>query len=180
MVTASEAAAILGFKAHPSSTKKSVFRSKTGQTKPFKGNAFTRHGQLNEPVACKRYEEVTGRILVKEDCGLLQHPHFPRLGGSPDGITICGRLIEVKCPANRARIFPGKCPDYYNPQLQMLMQIMDLDVADFIQYSPASPFEPEIIDVTEVKRDDEFWNNIMLPGLLGFIEELDEFLATSR
>jgi putative phage-type endonuclease len=175
LVTASESGAVLGFKAHPSSTRKSVFRSKTGQTKPFKGNMYTRHGQQFEPIAAKRYEEVTGRTLVHEDIGLLRHLVHLRFGGSPDGVTLCGRLLEIKCPAKRERIFPGKCPDYYLTQLQMLMEIMDLEVADFVQYAPASPWEPEICDVTEIKRDRKFWNDVMLPGLLDFIEELDEF-----
>ena len=67
----------------------------------FKGNKFTQHGQLMESAALERYEVETGHTV--ESFGLLVSEKEPWLGGSPDGITSCGRLIEVKCPYFRKK-----------------------------------------------------------------------------
>ena len=45
------------------------------------------------------------------------------------------------------------------PQLQLCMEILDLEEADFIQYKPAETNwpRPEEFDVVNVKRDREWW-----------------------
>jgi hypothetical protein len=50
--------------------------------------------------------------------------------GSPDGVTTCGRLLEVKCPK---RIVEEVEP-YYNAQCQLNMEVMNLEWCDFVKY----------------------------------------------
>lgn len=58
-----------------------------------KGNHFTLHGQLHEPLALKEYKKATGCRV--EQYGLIVSKEKPWLACSPDGVTHCGRLVEV-------------------------------------------------------------------------------------
>ena len=53
----------------------------------------------------------------------------------------------------------GDVPVHYMPQLQMCMEILDLEEADFIQYKPAETNwpRPEEFTVVNIKRDREWW-----------------------
>ena len=73
-------------------------------------------------------------------------------------------------------------PEHYMPQLQLCMEILDLEEADFIQYKPAETNwpRPEEFVVVNVKRDSE-WFKTYLPVMrefwdkvLYFREHLDE------
>jgi hypothetical protein len=66
--------------------------------------------------------------------------------GSPDGVTLCGRLIEIKCPKT---LYRGGIPPYYNIQVQINMEVMNLEVCDFVQYDVATG---ELL-IFEVPRD---------------------------
>lgn len=169
MLTCSDVAAVLGVNKYCS--RNQVLKRKMGLIRPFMGNAATRHGIEFEPIALQKYEEYTGHTLVKEDIGLLAHPVYLRLGGSPDGVTTGGILIEIKCPLSR-QIIPGTIPEYYIPQVQMLLEIMDLELAHFVQYKPSDLFRQEQLEIVEIKRDRK-WFADALPVLLDFIHELD-------
>ena len=80
------------------------------------------------------------------------------------------------------QIVPGEVPIHYMPQLQLCMEILDLESADFIQYKPAETNwpKPEEFDVVNVPRDREWWKT-NLPimrefweKVLYFREHLDE------
>jgi hypothetical protein len=102
------------------------------------------------------------------------------LGGSPDGVSESGKLVEIKCPMMR-KIEPC-VPEHYMPQLQLCMEILDLEEADFIQYKPADfnwP-NPEEFVVVNVKRDREWWKTYLpvmkefWDKVLYYREHLDE------
>ena len=171
MITCSDMAAVLGM--NPYSNKNDVFNKKTGQAKPFRGNAATRRGTELEPVAMKAYEKKSGKTTWPEDIGLMQHPVYAEIGGSPDGITLDGILVEIKCPMSR-RIVNGSCPKYYIPQVQVLMEIFDLDQTHFVQYRPETRYTDEVCDITVINRDRE-WFKRALPQLRGFMQEVVEF-----
>ena len=59
----------------------------------FKGNAFTLHGQLHEPLALKEYKKLTGCKVAQY--GLVTSKDEPWLACSPDGVTHCKKLVEV-------------------------------------------------------------------------------------
>ena len=118
----------------------------------FTGNAATEHGEKYEDEARQLYESKYGETV--HELGLLPHPTIKFLSGSPDGVTESGRLIEIKCPLRRA-IGDGGVPDHYMPQLQMLMEILDLEVCDFIQYKPESITWPDPYEFTVVTVDRE-------------------------
>jgi hypothetical protein len=116
------------------------------------------------------YEELYGEKT--HELGLLPHPTIDFLAGSPDGVTESGRLIEIKCPLRRD-IGEGDVPGHYMPQLQLLMEIMDLDVCDFIQYKPESITwpAPREFTVVTVERERE-WFDGNLPFMREFWERV--------
>lgn len=100
--------------------------------------------------------------------GLIGHPEHKWLGGSPDGVTADGVLVEIKCPYRRD-ISP-QVPEYYIPQVQLLMQIMDLDTCHFVQYRPESAWNSMELVVTVVPRDEAWWDRYF-PVMKGFYDE---------
>ena len=59
------------------------------------------------------------------------------------------------------------------PQLQLCMEILDLESADFIQYKPAETNwpAPEEFDVVNIPRDREWWKT-NLPVMRAFWEKV--------
>jgi putative phage-type endonuclease len=171
MLTASDVASAIGHNHYE--RPDDLLRKKVLKT-AWAGNAATAHGTLLEPVARDIYDERHGK--KSHEIGLVQHPKYPFLGGSADGITEDGILIEIKCPLTRK--IEDKVPKHYLPQIQLLLEIIDFEDCDFIQYRPATtklvvPFGPrtengappdqvtviipEIFMVTRVKRDREWF-----------------------
>lgn len=132
-------------------------------TPEFKGNDATRHGERYESVARDLYCEKTGEVV--HELGLVQHPNISWIGGSPDGVTESGKLIEIKCPMSRK--INANVPKHYLAQLQILMEVLDLEECDFIQYRP----EPLEYQVTNVQRDRQ-WFADRLPKLQAFWDEV--------
>lgn len=171
MLTASDVATALG--ENPYEKPSSLILKKCGVASTFHGNDATRHGEKYESVARDLYCEKTGEVV--HELGLVQHPELPWIGGSADGVTESGKLIEIKCPLSRK--IEDKVPKHYLAQLQVLMEVLDLDECDFIQYKP----EPLEYQVTNVKRDRqwfadrlpklrEFWNEVLAKRINGLCE----------
>lgn len=153
MLTASAVATALDM--NPYETRDGLIKQYAGVGRPsFTGNVATRHGELHEDNAVEVFERQTGKQVL---CfGLM--PYFSRnylyLGGSVDGITACGELLEVKCPYRRKPT--GVVPAYYLPQVQSLMCGLDLNVANFVEYVPESTWVPQYFAITVVPRDNAF------------------------
>ena len=162
-LTASALASALG--TNPYEKPDDLIRVKCGEG-TFHGNAATRHGDLYEDEARIKYEEMYGEKV--HELGLLPHPTIDFLGGSPDGVTESGRLLEIKCPLRRS-IGDGGVPDHYMPQLQLLMEILDLEMCDFVQYKPSAITwpDPEEFTCVTVERDRE-WFAENLPIMRNF------------
>lgn len=141
MLTASDAAAALG--QNPYETRNDLIYKKCGFKRP-QSTVYTDYGTRLEEEARNKYCAMTGETVF--EVGLVPHPSYPWLGGSPDGITESGKLIEIKCPPKRE--ITANVPKYYLPQIQLLMEIFNLDECDFIQYKPNEKFE-----ITRVSRD---------------------------
>jgi putative phage-type endonuclease len=153
MITASDAASAIGdnhYESPDSFIRKKVLRTKWG------GNAATEHGTLLEPFVRDLYDKKFGKNTT--EIGLVQHPTYPFIGGSADGITDDGILLEIKCPLTRK--IENKVPKYYLPQIQLLLEILDFEDCDFVQYKPASlEGKEEQFVVVRVKRDREWFKN---------------------
>ena len=158
MLTASDAATAIGD--NPYQKPNELILTKCGFNK-FTGNEATRWGEKYEDEARDLYEERYNEKT--HELGLVQHPNYCWLGGSADGVCESGKLIEIKCPLKR-KIIPGKIPNQYIAQMQLLMDILDLEECDFIQYAPEDLTwpKPPILEVVNLKRDRE-WFKEKLP-----------------
>ena len=116
LITASDAAAALGIKPFASykGCPRAELLKKKLENRPF-FNIFVEHGQKYEDEA--RDLAMAQLDMSAIDLGLLRHPELHWLGASPDGVTTCGKCIEIKCPLRR-RIVPGEVPSHYQPQVK--------------------------------------------------------------
>src|SRR5210317_15204 len=167
LLTASDAATAIGVNKYEKPDD--LLRKKCGVGPRFMGNEATRHGEKYEDEARILYEERHGEVV--HEIGLCPHPEHNWLGGSPDGVSESGKLVEIKCPMSRK--IEACVPEHYMPQLQLCMEILDLEEADFIQYKPAEfnwP-KPEEFVVVNVKRDRE-WFAKYLPVMEDFWQKV--------
>lgn len=82
-----------------------------------------------EPVAASIYERLHNTKL--HEFGLLRHPDFHFIGASPDGITIDGIMVEIKCPY--ARKPKPEVPTQYYYQIQSQLDVCNLDECDYFE-----------------------------------------------
>jgi hypothetical protein len=81
------------------------------------------------------YEKLTGAKV--DALGCIQHPKYPFLGASPDGIVVnaesplYGRLVEIKNIYNRE--MDGIPSEAYWIQIQSQLACCELDVCDFVE-----------------------------------------------
>lgn len=155
MLTASDLAAALGcnFFKHP----EALILEKCGYLKKFEGNEHTSRGIRLEPKVRDEYEKTICKKVY--EFGLIVHPEHKWLGGSPDGITEDGILVEIKCPKK----ISASVPVYYMPQIQLLLEILDLEECDFIQYCEST----DKTKIIRVERDRD-WFTQNLPKMRAF------------
>ena len=143
MITASDAASVIGTKTQhineeelkkiskhsPFKSKNDLLKTKIDKNDEFKGNKFTQHGQIFEPIASLIYEKLNNTNII--EFGLIQHPTIEIIGASPDGITKEGIMIEIKAPYKR--IINGIIPSNYWIQMQFQLEVCDLDICHFVE-----------------------------------------------
>lgn len=165
MLTASDVATVIG--TNPYEKYDSLVRKKSYGENAFFGNAATAHGQEHEDNARllfgKLYELDTWEV------GLFRHNEHKWLGGSPDGIASDGSLIEIKCPLKRE--IKHYIPEYYYPQVQLCMEVLDRPKCYFIQYYPETIYSDGLMDVLEIERNKE-WFEMNLPKMRSFWDEV--------
>jgi putative phage-type endonuclease len=175
LLTASDLAAALRMNFFK--TPEMLTIEKCGYKKKDNGNENTQRGIRLEPIVRDRYDAL--KKSKTHEFGLLVHPVHTWLGGSPDGVTEDGILIEIKCPK---KLSP-KIPDYYYPQVQLLMEIMDLEDCDFVQYCESKD-ELTIIRVPRSREwfaeklpiMKEFWDTVLYKRIHGICEIVTETL----
>lgn len=157
MITASDVAAALGIRPFPSyagDIREDCLVKKLNNH-PFT-SIHVRHGQKYEDEARALFCDFMG--IQCFDKGLVIHPREKWVGASPDGITHCGRLVEIKCPIQR-QIICGEVPHHYYPQIQTQLEVLDAEACYFVQYKPGflTLDGKMILDIVCVERDRKWW-----------------------
>ncbi len=109
-----------------------------------------------EPFARQAYELETG--LAVEESEFIQHPKFPFVGCSPDGLVGSDGGLEMKCPKSsivHLERFVEGVPAEYVPQIQGSMWVTGREWWDFVSFDPRMP-ESHQLFIRRVKRDDAF------------------------
>ena len=127
-ITASDIPTVLGENSYKTPWNLLVDKC-NANPKPFVGNSATQWGNHYEDIAIDKYSERYNKKVLS--FGLLLHKDYPWLGGSPDGITTDGILLEVKCPIKR-KIVMGEVPHHYLSQVLLNLEICNLELAHFI------------------------------------------------
>jgi putative phage-type endonuclease len=188
-LTSSDAGTVLGL--NPYQTAVEVLFKKCGAGSEFTGNVATLHGQKYEEEAIQMYCKAMGKKnydfglidfdAVYRETDLHTKERYPNgirwLAGSTDGVAedLSNKealvLLEVKCPYRRKIVY-GKCPEYYYPQVQLNMAILNLEKADFIEYKPSEGGSDLVLNIVRIQRDrewfdknvvilEEFWNSVI-------------------
>lgn len=149
----------------PKMVQKLINSKSNDNLSQFKGNVYTAHGNKYEEIVRRVYENRNSTTVL--EFGLMCHPKYKFLGASPDGITIDGRLVEIKVPYTR--IPTGKPSRQYYIQMQTQMEVFDLDVCDFVEcnireYANEKEYE---LDVDE--NNSQLTKNGYEKGLIGRI-----------
>lgn len=133
MITASSGSSALGTMHYPGSTREDYLLKKCHYQDKFTGNKYTQWGVKYEQIATLFYEHFFEQTVI--EFGLIPHPEISYIGASPDGITLLGVMLEIKCPFTRKFIIDGiaQIPDYYWVQMQLQLEVCDLEVCDFLQ-----------------------------------------------
>jgi putative phage-type endonuclease len=98
-------------------------------------NTALHWGQKYEPLSVMLYEKLYDSKVA--DFGCIQHPNYPFIGASPDGIVVqsntgrYGRMLEIKNIVNRE--INGIPKKEYWIQMQLQMEVCDLDECDFLE-----------------------------------------------
>lgn len=155
MLTASAVASALDM--NPYESRDELIKHYAGVSdKPqFTGNDATRHGEKYEDEAVELFENRTGHVVLTFGLMPFFDPKLAHLGGSVDGITASGDLVEVKCPYYR-RPKADDIPKYYYPQVLSMMCGFDLPRTFFIEYVPESTWVAQQYFVHDIKRRDRF------------------------
>ena len=77
------------------------------------------------------------------------------LANTADANTLIVRP-QIKCPVSRE--ITSEVPPHYRPQLQLQLEVLDLEEADFVQFRPADLWRQEEFVITRVKRNREWWD----------------------
>jgi len=135
MITASEVSGAWGT---PSARRTLVMRKLVPREESGMGSSPALiWGTRLEPVAKEIYEVETGCKITDVSC--VQHPVYPFLGASPDGILTTTadpfrryRLVEFKCPYSRPQ--KDGIPEAYVHQMQMQMECTGIDGCEYVEF----------------------------------------------
>jgi putative phage-type endonuclease len=160
MISASDIATAIGM--NPYQKKKDLILKKCNAGPPFRGNKFTQWGVKYEQVATLIYEFKEKETVV--EYGLILHEDITFIGASPDGITLSGIMLEIKCPYTRNINKKGKyglVPAYYWVQVQIQLEVCKLKYCDFEQckfseYRDRDDFIYDASDCDYVSDDGQF------------------------
>lgn len=126
-------------------------------------------GVKYEPVTVMIYEDMFNTEVGEFGC--IQHPEYPFIGASPDGINIdpeskrFGRMVEIKNVVNRE--LTGIPKEDYWIQTQVQMETCDLEECDFIE-TKFLEYQDEVSFYQDESKD---YKGVMLH----FIERDNEF-----
>lgn len=175
-VTASKISSVLGENVFKSDTQ--LVDEWVNGTK-FTGNECTVWGETHEPSALKKFTEVTNHRLIPQIDGktLVVHPKYFYLAASPDGVTYCGKLVEIKCPWSKpVGIRSTTIPSQYKAQVHLQQHVCNMDETFFVTYAPENykcgkikaKGRSETINILKFVRD-KHWLERNLPKIKLFI-----------
>ena len=173
-VTASEGAVILG--RSPYKTPWRLWAEKTGLVRPedLSKNPFVQRGIAMEDEARRAFEE-RHRTFVLPLCA--EHPQFPAIRCSFDGIDDEGHPVELKVPWRTtfaelvATDEEAATFKLYWVQVQCQLAVAGAPMG-WLVFDPCIRGQPSL--EYKIARDDTFINGTLIPGCLAFWERIQK------
>lgn len=138
-------------------------------------NEAMQRGIDYEDVAIACFEAKTG--IFTEKCAFIKSPDIPWLGASPDRLIDSDAILECKVPNTLTHsdyIIDGILPKKYVAQVQAQMLVTNRQRGYFISWDDRFIEGLELF-VVEVKRDDEYLDNLV-KEVNQFNKEVDELM----
>lgn len=132
-----------------------VVERMTGEPSEGPGGFALQWGSDVEEFAREAFELETGKSV--NQVGLIVHPTYPFVGGSPDGLIGEDEGLELKCPKSSSvhlERFLSGVPSMYIPQIQGCMWVTGRKKWYFASYDPRMPPSHQLL-IIPVDRDDE-------------------------
>jgi putative phage-type endonuclease len=163
---------------------------KTGEGEAQPKTDAMAYGLMVEPMIRQWYSNTTGRTVIVPD--LIEHPKYPFIVGSLDGIADRVRVWEGKTSrSSQDWGEPGsdEIPIYYTTQVQLYMAVTRLEVCDVtVSFAGTMPVNYEVpadMELQEmlIERAVEFWQMVEAgtpPDPIGFSDAMLMYGKHSR
>ena len=115
-----------------------------------------RWGKDLEGFARQEYELTTGHTVEQVD--FVDHPEYPFVGCSPDGLVSTDGGTEFKCPKDSAihlQRFIDGMGEEFAPQVQGCLWVTGRQWWDWTTYDPRMPESHRLL-IIHVERDDAY------------------------
>jgi putative phage-type endonuclease len=167
----SDVGILLGYNKYSTPLDLYLKKTTTLQPEDLSDNESIYWGNSFEPNIARRYQELTGHVVLASDT--CRHPTYPFILATPDGlIEGMKKGLEIKTVGKRARAsqwIDNKIPKSYFMQIQHCMFVLDYDEWDL-----AALFEGQELKIYNFKRDkafdqiiieacSKFWNEHVVP-----------------
>jgi putative phage-type endonuclease len=136
-------------------------------------NAAMQWGKDNEGTARALYEAKADAFV--DQVPFIDHPTVEGFGCSPDGLVGTDGLVEIKCPNSTTHweyFKKNVPPQKYVIQMQAQMACTNTQWCDFVSYDPRMPERSQLL-IVRVARDDSFINDVMIPEITTFLNEVE-------
>jgi predicted phage-related endonuclease len=113
-----------------------------------------------------------------------EHDKYPFLRASLDGQSTCGKICEIKYMGakNFNSVMLTQAPlEHHYPQIQHQLLVTGLSESIYVPYIlSACKKKIDSIQYVDVKRDDNYIDNELLPRLLNFWNEVVEWTEKNQ
>ena len=168
-IGSSEISTILGLNKYQ--TPRDLWLLKTGRTKPFEGNEFTRAGHLLEPIIAQMFEEQTGWPIEpgSDEMSVQFHSEKHYYSASPDRFYLVdGERRILECKSTQMEVEADELPLTWFSQLQWQLGICGVKKGAVAWLTRGVFFGYLEVDFNEeyflymAEQADNFWLNHVL------------------
>lgn len=141
-----------------------------------KSKMFTNYGTRKEDKVHDIYKELTGETIHLDNKMHVKQIEDFEIGGKIDGQLDDGTVIEIK---NRTRCLFNEVRQYENVQIQTYMQMLNQEKAHLVECYVNNEGK-KLVNILYVDRDDDFWNDTVVPRLKRAKEIMDDMFETKK
>ena len=140
-----------------------------------KSRMFTNYGTRKEESVHEIYKTMTGNDIGIVNKMFKKPIEDFEIGGKIDGQLEDGTVIEIK---NRTRRLFGEVKQYENIQIQTYIQMLEQEGAQLVEcYNDGDKKHVNILDVA---KDQDLWDETILPGLKKAKTILEDMFETKK